>query len=95
MIPGTLLGLQIWKADEIYFFRAKPLPGTSIIDVLGHFRVNDESNEISMYFASNEHVNVSVNKEKILTFDAEGYIIEKNFPLYKEPHTIHRESVFN
>ena len=35
---------------------------------------------------------VSLNKERILTFDAEGYVIEKNFPMYEQKHEIIRES---
>ena len=34
-VHGTLFSLQVWKADEYYFFRMKPLPGVSIIDLIG------------------------------------------------------------
>ena len=35
---------------------------------------------------------VSLNNERILTFDIEGYTIKKDFKLYAEPHKILLES---
>lgn len=82
--------IQVWKADEFYFFRVKPMPGVSIIDVIGQMRIEEDC---SMYFANDNHVMVSLNKERILTFDREGYVIEKkDFALYQQPHKILLES---
>ena len=56
------------------------MPGVSIIDVIGQMRIEEDC---SMYFANDDHVMVSLNQERILTFDREGYVIEKNdFALY-------------
>jgi len=51
-IPGTLLILQVWKADEYFYFRAKPLPGSSIITTIGQMRTGVQSGESDMYFAN-------------------------------------------
>ena len=45
-----------------------------------------------MYFANDDHIMVSLGSQKILTFDAEGYIIDKEFSLYQQPHVIYRET---
>ena len=74
-IDGTLLVLQVWKADELYYFRVKPLPGTSIIDLIGQMRTDSDC---LMYFANNNHVMLSIAGEMILTFDKDGYIIQKD-----------------
>lgn len=90
IVPGTLLVIQVWKADEYYFFRVKPMPGVSIIDVIGQMRIEENCN---MYFANDDHVMVSLNQDRILTFDREGYVIEKkDFAMYRQHHKILLES---
>ena len=83
--------LQVWKADEIVYFRIKPCPGSSIIDVLGQSRTDYEC---KMYFANDDHVLVNIANEKALTFDREGYIIKSDFPIYAKKHKIKAESIF-
>ena len=94
MIPGTLLCLQVWKADEYYFFRPKPMPGTAIIDVLGQMRTHADC---QLYLSAEEQrIMFNIEDQRLLTFDNEGYVVEKNLSLYKEPIKILKESpVFN
>lgn len=88
-IPGTLLILQVWKADEYYFFRVKPLPGTCIIDLLGQMRTG---HDCEMFFTDNQHVMVNITDNRILVFDAEAYLVHKNCPLYSAAPQIVLES---
>ena len=37
---------------------------------------------------------VSLNRERMLTFDCEGSVIEKDLPIYKDYHEILRETHF-
>ena len=85
-ISGTLMGLQVLKSNEYYFFRVKPLPGTSIVDCLGQMRTCFNQDDVQMFFASNEHVMYSLSGQRMLTFDREAYLVEKDdSELYDEP----------
>ena len=55
-------------------------------------RIDEVKDNVRMYFASEDLVMVSLNNERILTFDNDGYVIEKDFKLYTEPHKILLES---
>ena len=35
---------------------------------------------------------MNIANERTLTFDKEGYIVKKDFPLYEQPHKIKTES---
>ena len=46
-----------------------------------------------MYFANHDHVMYSLNKERMLTFDRDAYLVEKDdFPLYEEKFEVLNES---
>ena len=69
------------------------MSGTAIIDVLGQCRTHTDC---QLYLSSEDHVMFNIAGERLLTFDREGYVIEKNLSLYKEPIEILKESpVFN
>lgn len=75
-VPGTLLVIQVWKAEEYYFFRIKPLSGTTIIELIGQARTDLD---VKMYFSGEQQISLNIAEERMLTFDIEGYIIEKQF----------------
>lgn len=68
--------LQVWKADEYYFFRVKPLPGCSIIDLLGQSRTDLDC---ELHFVAEYQVMINIAGERMLTFDTEGYVQKKQF----------------
>ena len=56
------------------------MPGTAIIDVLGQMRTH---NDCQLYLANEDQIMFNIEGERPLTFDKEGYVIEKNLSLYK------------
>jgi hypothetical protein len=81
--------MQVWNAQEYYFFRVKPLPGSAIIDLLGQRRTGQDCR---MHFVNEEHVMINIQNQRSLTFDKEGSVISKKFEMYKSPLNILRES---
>lgn len=65
------------------------MPGTCIIDVIGQMCTEDDC---EMYFLDNMHVMVHIADGRSLTFDKEGYIVKKEFPLHLESPKVHLES---
>ena len=77
-------------AGEYYFFRPKPMPGSAIIDVLGQMRTHADC---QLYLSGeDQQIMFHIEDQRLLTFDNEGYVKEKNLGLYKEPIKILKES---
>ena len=53
-------------------------------------------NACEMYFVDDQHVMINITDEKILNFDKEGYIVEKNCPPNQtSPKIILESPIFN
>ena len=84
---GTFYSLQNFKElkdkdDGARFLGCKPLPGISIVDLMGKPRLNEESTKLP-FMASGNHILVqaqqfNLNQEeiwKIIVFDKDGYLV--------------------